>query len=726
MYATLDFVYFETSSTTMIYAMYELDVNQDDQENLREEIRNVLEKHDNNIIYEAVMEMTFLDKIINIPQKSGHETLRLHPPIAGTQRISNKPYPVPGTNFVLEPVIKMDPQKYPDPERFNPERFSEEKRLKDHLQRSYHLEMVRGHAYCIGQRFGVMRSKVGLIRMIKNFRVTLNGKTKTPIEEDPMTNLTSVKGGVWLNVARIENDVEVVRMADTINTIWGLLTIFLGICIYILWFFRKSFNYWKHRGVDFLEPTIPFGNAADLYMKRCTFGELFSNFYLQLKERGCKHGGAYFFWKPVYIPVDPDIIKKILISDFENFPNHGLYISEKNDPLSGHIFNMEGAKWRNFRAKMPANFTTAKMRKMFLIMERLTKQFNRNLKGLAESGVAFDIKNETTRFTTDVITACAFGTESNTMQNKNEELLKEGRYFFDYQWNLYKNTAVMMVPRKILQMLKFRIMPKSLEKFFMGMCRTIVDYRKNKDIQRGDITDSLMRLMEKDQHEHDFSGKYAMEPLNFGEFSAQMLVFFAAGFETSSSTQSFAVYELARNRECQAKLREEINRVLEKHGNNVTYDAVMEMKYLENVIDETLRLYPVFPILPRHCLNDYKVPGTDFTLEKDTLVMITNMGIQRDPEYYPNPDQFDPERFSDEYRSARPFVSHVPFGEGPRICVGKRFGLLQTNLGLITMVRNYDIYLNEEKTTPGFKFEPKELILRKTGNIWVNLRRISS
>lgn len=90
-----------------------------------------------------------------------------------------------------------------------------------------------------------------------------------------------------------------------------------------------------------------------------------------------------------------------------------------------------------------------------------------------------------------------------------------------------------------------------------------------------------------------------------------------------------------------------------------------------SIVSETLRLYPVFPILPRVCVKDYQVPGTDFTIEKNTFVMVSNMGIQRDPHYYPDPEKFDPERFSNENKAKRPLVSHVPFGEGPRICVGK-------------------------------------------------------
>ncbi|KAJ8967190.1 hypothetical protein NQ314_003019 [Rhamnusium bicolor] len=384
-------------------------------------------------------------------------------------------------------------------------------------------------------------------------------------------------------------------------------------------------------------------------MKKCTLGELFGQFYLQLKEKGIKHGGAYFFWKPLYIPVDPDIIKHILIRDFENFPNHGLYISE-DDPLSGHIFNMENAKWRTLRAKIPPAFTSAKMRKMFLIMERMTKQFNKNLDVYAEGGIPIDIKMELSKFTTDIILACALGVESNTMKNENQEMLEHLRSFFDYQWNIYKNTMVVTIPRHILQ-----------------------KFKKDKQSCRGDITDILIRLTEKRENEHDFSGKGIMEPLNFGEFSAQMLVFMAAGFETSSSVLTFAMYELAKNIECLTKLRKEINSILDKHDNKITYDAVMEMKYLDQVVDETLRLYPVFPILPRVCVNDYNVPGTNFTIEKNTFVLVSNMGIQRDPEYFPNPDKFDPNQFSSENKSKRPFIAHLPFGEGSRICVGKAY-----------------------------------------------------
>ncbi|XP_018571703.2 cytochrome P450 6a8-like isoform X2 [Anoplophora glabripennis] len=503
-------------------------------------------------------------------------------------------------------------------------------------------------------------------------------------------------------------------------TTWYILTVLL---LYIIWFYKRSFAYWKERGLEYLEPVIPLGNAFRVISKKLTVGEVFAQFYLEIKERGLKHAGVFVCWKPIYIPVDPEIIKRILITDFEYFPNRGLYISEEKDPLSTHIFNAENSEWRNLRAKLPAAFTSAKMRKMFAIMEKLSKQFKENLDAYATNGTPFEIKSEISRFTADIIASCAHGIETNIMKKENEELLKQGRSFFDNQFHISKVLLVITIPRHILVKLNFRIMTREFEKYFSNLFQNIMKYRKEKEIKRGDLTDIFIRLNEKHDDERDFSGNKPIDPINDIEFVSHLTAFFCAGFETSSSTVTFALYELARNPEYQSKLRTEIKKILTKYDNNVTYDAVMEMKYLDNIVDETLRLYPVLPILPRQCAKDYKVPGTNVTIEKGTYAIISNMGIQRDPEYYPNPDKFIPERFSKENNAKRPFISHVPFGEGPRICVGKRFGILQTKIALVTMLRNYEILL-DKKTSNSFTYARTELILRKAGNVWIKLKHL--
>jgi len=99
---------------------------------------------------------------------------------------------------------------------------------------------------------------------------------------------------------------------------------------------------------------------------------------------------------------------------------------------------------------------------------------------------------------------------------------------------------------------------------------------------------------------------------------------------------------------------------LERNGTNVT-------------LTETLRKYPPLTCLNRECTKDYPIPGTHVTLEKGTQVIIPVEALQHDPQYFPEPDKFDPERFSEETKSGRHHYVYLPFGEGPRICIGKYF-----------------------------------------------------
>jgi cytochrome P450 family 6 len=86
---------------------------------------------------------------------------------------------------------------------------------------------------------------------------------------------------------------------------------------------------------------------------------------------------------------------------------------------------------------------------------------------------------------------------------------------------------------------------------------------------------------------------------------------------------------------------------------------------------ETLRKYPPIPFLPRECTKKYAIPGTNITLEKGTSIVIPVLGIHKDPKYYPNPEEFEPDRFKDDVKSKRHHFTYLPFGEGPRICIGK-------------------------------------------------------
>nr|CAD7574931.1 unnamed protein product [Timema californicum] len=171
--------------------------------------------------------------------------------------------------------------------------------------------------------------------------------------------------------------------------------------------------------------------------------------------------------------------------------------------------------------------------------------------------------------------------------------------------------------------------------------------------------------------------------------AAQCFVFFLAGFETSSSTISSCLYELALNPEIQERLREEVDTVLHKYKGAITYEAIQEMDYLARAIDETLRKYPPKPNLDRQCTKTFTFPGTNHVIEKGTRLTIPAYALHHDPKYFPDPEQFNPDRFTEEAKRTRHHYSYLPFGEGPRICIGMRFGLMQTKVGLLSLLSKY-------------------------------------
>ncbi|KAJ8886076.1 hypothetical protein PR048_012282 [Dryococelus australis] len=153
--------------------------------------------------------------------------------------------------------------------------------------------------------------------------------------------------------------------------------------------------------------------------------------------------------------------------------------------------------------------------------------------------------------------------------------------------------------------------------------------------------------------------------------ASQCVIFFVAGFETSSTAMSFCLYELAKNPEVQDKLRQEIDIIIEHHDGIMTYDALHDMKYLDRVIDETLRKHPPASSVGRKCTKRYVIPGTETVVEEGTDVEVPIYGLHHDPKYFPDPEKFDPDRFTPENKNKRPQLCYLPFGDGPRICIGK-------------------------------------------------------
>lgn len=129
--------------------------------------------------------------------------------------------------------------------------------------------------------------------------------------------------------------------------------------------------------------------------------------------------------------------------------------------------------------------------------------------------------------------------------------------------------------------------------------------------------------------------------------------------------------------------------------------------------------------MTRGAQNDYAVPGTKFVIEKGTQVWVPAYAIQNDPEYYPKPEKFDPERFSPEQVANRDTALWLPFGEGPRNCIGLRFGMMQTRVGLVTLLNNFE-FSPSSKTTIPLEISKKGFILSPEGGMVLKLKKIKA
>lgn len=202
-----------------------------------------------------------------------------------------------------------------------------------------------------------------------------------------------------------------------------------------------------------------------------------------------------------------------------------------------------------------------------------------------------DIKDVVSRFTTDIIGSCAFGINCNSLKNPDSEFRQFGKKIFEPDFKRrMKNWLFFAVPRDILISLGVKQMNTEIERFFMDVVKNTVEYREKNNIHRKDFMQLLLQLKNQgkvndDENLNEVSKDHeAGHNFTLNELTAQCFVFFLAGFETSATTMTFALLELAQNQDVQDKLRSEIEAVLKRHDGKISYEAVMDMSYLDKVI----------------------------------------------------------------------------------------------------------------------------------------------
>lgn len=485
-------------------------------------------------------------------------------------------------------------------------------------------------------------------------------------------------------------------------------------------YFKYLYTTWTRVKLPHLEPTFPYGSTKSFLTLEQSMGDTFADIYNKLKAKTKSFGGFYMFSKPVIMIIDPDLIRNILSTNFVNFHDRQFYIDEENDPLGAHLVALKGEKWKTIRAKLTPTFTSGKMKMMFHTILSCSKELASILDDHIKNNEALDMKDIFARLATDTIGSCAFGLDCNSLKDPNTEFRRYGKKVFTFNFrDAFLNILANECP-SILKLLKIPLTSPDITDFFMNVLKQTVEYREENNVHRKDFLDLLIRLKNNQSVLDDLleSNTEESEGITFNELAAQAFVFFFAGFETTSTTLNFVMYELVNNLSIQETLRKEINTVLKEHNDELTYEGIMEMKYMTKVINETLRKYPPLPLLARECVSDFQVPDSDFIIKKGTEITISINGLHHNPEYYPEPEKFDPERFCEEQKSARHPYTYLPFGEGPRNCIGMRFAILQVKIVLASVLKDYKFTLDSKTVTP-IRFDPKSIFLSPLNTIWL-------
>ncbi|KAJ9594998.1 hypothetical protein L9F63_013720 [Diploptera punctata] len=562
------------------------------------------------------------------------------------------------------------------------------------------------------------------------------------------------------------------------------LLVVIGVLLaWLYYYFTANFNYWKEKGVPYLKPVPFFGNLMDIGLHRKTQAEGFRDIYKKLEghmfggifqtripmimfrdpelikhvlikdfshfhDRGMPHdvdndpisanlvileGKA---WKNLRLTLNPafnsskmrilyHLVKECaedLCKYLDPYAQKGEMVDLRDvlaryatDNISSCAFGVKSNSLRNPHSKFremgekiiaPGSWTN---------MHRL---FRYTVPGLLKFFNIKSFSNEVTDFFVNVVKETLDYREENNIERKDFlNLLIQLKKKIDInQFDEFEDKIF----NEDIQHLDEDDDEEEQSKILSENKTSINNFqlKENEHTKNGNVTNG---------HGPTENGKVSsrkkwLDYVVFDEnmIAAQVCVFFLGGFETAATSMSFCLYELAQNKDVQRRLREEIDLVLKEHKGVFTYNALEQMEYLDHVVAETLRMYPSLPNLIRTCTKPYTIPGTNVLLEKGTPVIIPIYSIHRDPLYFSDPDRFDPERFTEYNKEKRPQYTYMPFGEGPRICIGLRFGLMQVKLGLAVLVHRFEFDLCEKSKVP-LIMDPKKFVMNTIGGLWLRM-----
>lgn len=377
----------------------------------------------------------------------------------------------------------------------------------------------------------------------------------------------------------------------------------------------------------------------------------------------------------------------------------------------------------DMRSTLNPCFTSKKLRQMFNLVNNVASKVPSLLGDDIAAGCSkeIDFKNLSTKCAVDIIATCAYGIEVNSLKGP-ANIFSKLTQTFDHivtPFNILKFTGILLVP-KITNFFKIRFLGKEFTELFSDGIFEMINLRKKEKIFRPDLVNLLMEIK---QTQEARTNEEKTRNWSDEHLSAQCLAFFIGGYATIATSMGFTAYEIACNSDVQQKLYQEILDTNENlDGRDLDYNVINEMKYMNQVISESLRKWPSSPLTGRACREPYnlKFDDKEFYFDSNIDFLVPIICFHRDPKYFPNPEIFDPERFNEENRKTIDPDTFIPFGAGPRHCIGTRFALMELKTVFYHLLLKFKFELSPKTDFP-IQLDKSPFEMKPKNGIWIKL-----
>lgn len=413
--------------------------------------------------------------------------------------------------------------------------------------------------------------------------------------------------------------------------------------------------------------------------------------------------GYYIGIRPNIVVKNLEMLKQIMIKQFNCFVDRDeivfpTMIQRNTSIRAGGLFASKGDQWKRQRKIISKSFNSTNLRRVSPAIEESCASLVTKFAEFSESGKSFDISDVFGRYTMEVILATGFGHKVDLINGKEDELTKASESVFEamrkgnaepivallsnfpFLWSVLRAVAMRTENAANYALLEDKV-AELVEK-------RLKDLRQNGEIGHYDLLQLLIEAKaDSDDEEDELPAIRSKNTLSDIEVASIATSFLLAGHETARSTLAFIFYLLVVNPAVQEKLIQEIDQFYLRNPGSTLFEAAQSIEYVDMVVQESLRMYPAAPIAARKTARNIEINGQIFP--KGCAVVLPIMAIHYSPEHWPQPALFKPERFLKEEKEKRHSMAHMPYGYGPRSCIGMKLALMETKMALTALIREY-------------------------------------